>query len=151
MRGILRKLHTGTSAYELAVANGYTGTLSAWLSSLQGQSAYQLAVAQGFVGTEAQWIASLSIGTDASRIKHKRITTGSINAGASALITITWTTAFADSNYSVTASVVDSTAAIASLKIVHIESVGAASITVRVENTSAGPLTGTIHAIAVHD
>lgn len=55
----------GLSAYELAVNDGFVGTISAWLLSLHGQdgtdgtSAYQLALDNGFVGTEAQWLASL--------------------------------------------------------------------------------------------
>lgn len=67
----------GLSAYELAVQNGYEGTVTEWLASLQGQdgvngldgtngvdgvdglSAYQIAVNNGFVGTEQEWLASL--------------------------------------------------------------------------------------------
>ena len=67
----------GQSAYQAAVANGFAGTPSQWLASLQGapgpqgaigltgaagavgQSAYQAAVANGFSGTQAQWLASL--------------------------------------------------------------------------------------------
>jgi len=73
----------GKSAYEVAVEQGYSGTVTQWLASLvgpagapgspgapgtpgapgadgqDGASAYQLAVAAGFVGTESQWLASL--------------------------------------------------------------------------------------------
>jgi hypothetical protein len=64
----------GSSAYQLAVAAGFSGTETQWLASLvgpqgpagpagstgaEGSSAYQVAVANGFVGTEAQWLASL--------------------------------------------------------------------------------------------
>lgn len=76
----------GKSAYELAVANGYSGTLTEWLASLKGEqgpagtqgekgndgatgaagatgpagkSAYELAVDNGFTGTEAEWLKSL--------------------------------------------------------------------------------------------
>jgi hypothetical protein len=55
----------GLSAYEVAVANGFTGTEAEWLASLEGAdgadgpSAYEVAVAQGFTGTEAEWLASL--------------------------------------------------------------------------------------------
>lgn len=58
-------IHTGPegkSAYEVAVAEGYTGTEEEWLASLIGQageSAYQLAVDQGYEGTLADWLASL--------------------------------------------------------------------------------------------
>jgi hypothetical protein len=79
----------GSSAYDVAVANGFVGTEAAWLASLQGEpgvdgvdgtngadgapgapgadgadgadgaSAYEVAVANGFVGTEAEWLESL--------------------------------------------------------------------------------------------
>lgn len=76
----------GKSAYEIAVANGFTGTESEWLVSLKGsdgkdgvngkdgaegqdgidgingadgKSAYIIAVEHGFTGTETEWLASL--------------------------------------------------------------------------------------------
>lgn len=53
---------TGASAYEVARANGFTGTEAEWLASLQGQqgaSAYEVAKANGFTGSEEEWLASL--------------------------------------------------------------------------------------------
>lgn len=75
----------GSSAYEVAVANGYTGDETSWLLSLigaqgpagadgvdgvgtpgapgsdgaDGKSAFELAVENGFVGTQAEWLSSL--------------------------------------------------------------------------------------------
>ena len=61
----------GKSAYELAVDNGYAGTLEEWLLSLvgaagavgpagqNGKSAYELAVDNGYTGTEAEWLTTL--------------------------------------------------------------------------------------------
>lgn len=79
----------GKSAYELAVAAGFQGTLAEWLVSLKGEpgekgdtgegglngingtngangidgsdgkSAYEIAVENGFIGTEQQWLQSL--------------------------------------------------------------------------------------------
>ena len=76
----------GKSAYEIAVANGFTGTEVEWLESLKGsdgrdgadglpgkdgidgepgvngtdgKSAYIIAVEHGFTGTETEWLASL--------------------------------------------------------------------------------------------
>ncbi len=72
-------------------------------------------------------------------------------AGAEALITVTWGTAFADANYTVVASVLDATTSVLSMSVVHIDSMLAASCAVRVINTSAGNITGTIHAIAIKD
>lgn len=56
----------GKSAYELAVENGYEGTLTEWLDSLTGEagedgaSAYELAVENGYEGTLDEWLASLA-------------------------------------------------------------------------------------------
>jgi uncharacterized delta-60 repeat protein len=61
----------GKSAYELAVEDGFVGTLAEWLDSLQGEdgiigvdgkSAYEIAVENGFVGTEEEWLDSLANG-----------------------------------------------------------------------------------------
>lgn len=56
----------GYSAYELAVAAGYTGTQSEWIASLKGadgnsgKSAYELAVSLGYNGTIAEWLNSMT-------------------------------------------------------------------------------------------
>ena len=50
----------GLSAYELAVAEGYSGTMQEWLASLRGQSAYALAKAAGYTGSESDWAARLA-------------------------------------------------------------------------------------------
>ena len=58
----------GLSAYELAMENGFKGTMTEWLSSLKGESgsigpsgksAYELAKEQGYTGTLGEWLASL--------------------------------------------------------------------------------------------
>ena len=59
----------GKSAYELAVENGYEGTVQEWLASLvgaagaDGKSAYELAVENGYEGTAQEWLQSL-VGSD---------------------------------------------------------------------------------------
>lgn len=59
-------VQAGKSAYELAVENGYTGSLSEWLDSLvgktgeNGKSAYELAVENGYTGSLSDWLASLA-------------------------------------------------------------------------------------------
>lgn len=50
---------TGLSAYELAVQDGYQGTLQEWLKSLEGVDAYELAKSEGYEGSLTEWIASL--------------------------------------------------------------------------------------------
>lgn len=55
----------GLSAYELAVQDGYEGTLEQWLASLvgetgkDGKSAYDLAVENGYEGDVTTWLKSL--------------------------------------------------------------------------------------------
>ncbi|MDD3886953.1 MAG: hypothetical protein PHI35_08770, partial [Victivallaceae bacterium] len=49
----------GLNAYQLAVANGYTGTITEWIAELEGESAYEAAVAEGYTGTRNEWLESL--------------------------------------------------------------------------------------------
>ena len=61
----------GKSAYEVAVDEGFDGTVAAWLESLKGEpgsrggigpegkSAYEIAVKEGFEGDELEWLDSL--------------------------------------------------------------------------------------------
>ncbi|MDN3595322.1 hypothetical protein [Zunongwangia endophytica] len=51
--------NNGLSAYQVAVARGYQGTIDEWLGTLEGKSAYQLAKDEGFEGTQSEWIESL--------------------------------------------------------------------------------------------
>lgn len=61
----------GASAYEIALAHGFTGSEVEWVASLEGVqgeeglSAYEVAVANGFTGTQEQWLASLVAGDGA--------------------------------------------------------------------------------------
>ncbi len=77
-------------------------------------------------------------------------TTGVVAGGAEALVTITWPVSFGSTNYAAVASVLDSTAAAASLTVVHVETQSATQIAVRVLNSSGGNLTGTVMAIGLH-
>ena len=57
-------VYVPVTEYEIALANGYTGTKAEWLASLKGsdgKSAYQIAVANGYTGTEAEWINKLQL------------------------------------------------------------------------------------------
>ena len=49
----------GLNNYELAVSEGFTGTLSEYLESLHGESAYQLWLSLGNTGTEQDFLNSL--------------------------------------------------------------------------------------------
>lgn len=106
--------------------------------------------------TNTLTVDNLSVSTgvsDGGGLKHKRVTTGSVAAGNTAEITVTWDTPFADTNYTVTASVVVANPgnAVPFLEIVHIDDIAAGSLNVRVVNGSAGALTGTVQVIAIHD
>lgn len=77
----------GKSAYALAQANGYAGTLPEWLASLQGVdglSAYQLS---GFIGTQAQWLASL-VGDDGADAYHVALAAGFVGTQAAWLLSL---------------------------------------------------------------
>ena len=50
----------GDSAYEIALAHGYTGTEEEWLQSLQGKSAYEIAVEHGYEGTKEEWAEEMN-------------------------------------------------------------------------------------------
>ncbi len=62
----------GLSAYEIAVKNGFVGTVAEWLESLKGadglpgkdgengKSAYEVAVENGFTGSEEEWLQSIT-------------------------------------------------------------------------------------------
>mgnify|MGYP001037212198 CR=1 FL=1 len=52
----------GISAYQVALNNGFVGTITEWVDSLKGSSAYQVALDNGFVGTETEWLESLKTG-----------------------------------------------------------------------------------------
>lgn len=61
-----QEVENGKSAYEIALENGFKGSETEWLESLQGNnglSAYELAVQNGFIGNEQEWLLSL-IGRD---------------------------------------------------------------------------------------
>ncbi len=84
--------------------------------------------------------------------QHKRVTSGSIAAGSSAAVTLSWTAPFADTNYTPVCQVQESTAGASTLRIHHIESIAASSVTVRIVNddtTSAH--TGQLVCLAAHD
>lgn len=86
-----------------------------------------------------------------SKVRTKRISTGSIAGGAHAAVTLTWDSPFADANYTVTVSVVQSDADTETLRVDHIQSVSATAVVVRIFNNDASARTGTLHAVAIHD
>lgn len=51
-------VENGLSAYEIAKAYGFEGTVQEWLESLKGKSAYDLAKESGYSGTEEEFSAA---------------------------------------------------------------------------------------------
>jgi len=97
-------------------------------------------------------VVTTGVANTGNGLQHKRVTTGSIAGGARADVTLSWTTAFADTSYTVVCSVQEATAAPGlSLRVEHIDQVNTGSIRVSIVNDNAGALTGTLHAIAMHD
>ena len=134
-------LHSGALTTETCIRHDDTDLLfsaSGSFESLRLTSGGKVKVGKG-------------ISADGGGIKHARVTTGSVASSAAPLITITWTTPFADANYTVVASVLDSSATSLALRVAHVETITAEAVTVRLKNDGAGALTGTVHVIAIHD
>jgi hypothetical protein len=89
---------------------------------------------------------------DGSALKHGRVSTGSC-AATGCSVTLTWATAFADANYTVSCGLEDATAQseTAGLRLGHITSKKAASVTMTLDNLSGAGVTGTLECIATHD
>lgn len=96
----------GKSAYELAVSQGFNGTIEEWLLSLHGKdgtngtngidgidgidgkSAYDLAVEQGYVGSQSEWVASLK-GQKGDTGQANSLSIGTVTSGTTPSATIT--------------------------------------------------------------
>lgn len=78
-----------------------------------------------------------------------RVSTGALAAATTSDVTVTWATPFADTNYTVVATVEDSTA---SLDVRRIKSKTTTAAVVSVRNSDAiNARTGTLHVVAVAD
>lgn len=93
----------------------------------------------------------IGLAADSSGFKHKRTascTPGNANLGTTCDTSVSWGTAFADTNY--TASCIMTTPTNVPL-ILYIKTVAAGSLTVTHENHTAAVATGSVDCIAVHD
>jgi hypothetical protein len=91
------------------------------------------------------------ISSDGSGLKHQSVSTRAIGPGSSAVVTLTWATAFADTNYDPQCSVVDSTASTATVRIHHIQSFTANSVMVRIVNDDRiFAHNGTLYCLGIH-
>lgn len=98
----------------------------------------------------------VTVGTGISRdgggIKHQSVQTGLILPASSALIKLTWSTSFADGNYDPQCNIVESTQTSATLRIHHIESFGAGSITALVVNDDdRSAHFGILYCLGIHE
>jgi hypothetical protein len=145
-----------------------TGTVAAWGAQLRDTTAFgTLPAATGYYHAPGVYVptttATVSAGSgfavnrgifaDSRGFKHARVATGSVAAGDSAAVTVTWTTPFVDTNYTIVGcEVEDATAATLALRKHHIESRTASAATVRIVNDDgASAHSGTLHCTAVHD
>lgn len=83
---------------------------------------------------------------DTPGLKHLRVATGSIAAGADGTTTCAWSTAFTDLAYTVVAAV-----NAVNLTLVRIGNITTGNVEVTLHNPSASPESGIIHLIAMHD
>lgn len=79
-----------------------------------------------------------------------RATTGEVAGSGEADVTVTFAKAFVDTDYTVSAVVVDDNAGEA-LRVRRVRSLAAASCVVNVVNNALGAQTGVVHVIAIHD
>jgi hypothetical protein len=88
--------NAGLSAYEIAIQNGFVGTVEQWLASLEGKTAYRIAVDLGFIGDEAAFIASLKgdNGAEGKSIYEIAIDTGFVGTEADFLDTLVGKSAY---------------------------------------------------------
>lgn len=84
--------------------------------------------------------------TEGSAVKHDRCNIVALGAGASSTCSITWDSAFPDTNYTVVV-----TAQSSDIGYSGVTSKSTTGITVKVTNPTAGSLTYTVNAIAMHD
>ena len=127
-------------SYELF--GGLTGTITLLATNTAGSNTATFGALTGNV-----MVSPNEVGP----VQAQRVTTGSLTTATYNNITITWTTAFADANYTASCSVLSSVSAAQGLEVDHIQSIGAASIVVTVNNPTGGSLTGTLECLAVHD
>lgn len=85
----------GASAFELAVAAGFEGTVEQWLDSLRGRdgaagkSAYQSAVENGYTGSEGDWVAELMGTHSQAGTSGVGIASVSVNAARHLIVLLT--------------------------------------------------------------
>lgn len=126
----------GKTAYEIAMAHGYTGTEYDWLESLKGNSAYQYAVAGGYTGTEEEFIKKMADDSAEEMIRY-------LNP-SSMVITTLEISGLTNSSGELRCNNISNVSSIYILssntynKIYTVEGIGSNYLTIRVTNPSTG-------------
>ena len=90
--------------------------------------------------------------SDNGELQHARIQTVPIPPHASGDVTVNWTKAFLDANYTATCTAVENAGNREGLRVHHIESIAADHMTVRLVNDDKESSdTGILHCIGLHD
>jgi hypothetical protein len=85
-------------------------------------------------------------------MRHKRTDLGTIAGSSSQNVAVTWNTAFANANYTVTVTIEgDNTGTAAGGLTAQVHTLTASGCTVRITNTTTNNRTGLIHTIAIAD
>lgn len=151
--GVMRINSENASAVDFNVTGANSGTGGIRVGSGGASPAVVATVDSAGKGT---FNGGLSVATGVSQntgIKHGRVTTGSIGAGLSAAVTLTWGgSAFADTSYTVNCSVLEATTTTSTIRVHHIESVTTTTAVVRLVNDDgSNAKTGVLHCAAMHD
>lgn len=83
-------------------------------------------------------------------VQGVRVATGTVGGASTATVTVTWSTAFANTNYTPSVCVLQDTAGLG-LIVRRIRTKTASAITVVVENTAATDASGTLQACGLAD
>jgi len=103
--------------------------------------------AQTFTATQT---FGTGVGNDGGGLKHLRVascaTAGTV--GATCDTTVTWTTTFADTNYTASCSI---TGVTNQPRLISLPTKTGAALTVRIEAATAAAASGTIECVGIHD
>ncbi len=101
-----------------------------------------------YIREDGRVFFNVGIVNDGGGVKHARAAYGAIAANSDVLLTVNWTTAFADANYTVVATAQDGS----TIHVVcTITSKTAAQVQIEVKCPQTGSTGGTVHLIAFHD
>ncbi|MGH9787919.1 MAG: hypothetical protein ACRD4U_04345, partial [Candidatus Acidiferrales bacterium] len=142
----LMRVRSGNGGTPLLVGRNQANSANVNLLTYSTTDRFQLTQS----GTPIEFLGGVH--NDGGGFKHARVSTGSCGTSG-CQVTVSWTTAFADTNYSVNCSVQDSTAQseTTGLRLAKINTIGAGSVTVDIDNFSGSAVTGTVHCTAIHD